>query len=31
VNSSLIDDQIVVWEDVNIGVAVAVEEASREG
>ena len=31
INSSLIDDEIKVWEDINIGVAVALEEGGYEG
>jgi pyruvate dehydrogenase E2 component (dihydrolipoamide acetyltransferase)/2-oxoglutarate dehydrogenase E2 component (dihydrolipoamide succinyltransferase) len=31
VNSSLVDDEIIVWEDINIGVAVALEGADVMG
>jgi pyruvate dehydrogenase E2 component (dihydrolipoamide acetyltransferase)/2-oxoglutarate dehydrogenase E2 component (dihydrolipoamide succinyltransferase) len=31
VNSSLVDDDIIVWEDINIGVAVALEGADVMG
>jgi len=31
VNSSLVDEQIVLWEDVNVGIAVAVEEGLAGG
>jgi len=31
INSSLIDNQIVLWEDINMGVAVAVGEGAESG